>query len=162
MVTGSQTSRLILRCTIEKFVSLRMSTRRPPPILKELRKRLQLDDGLVAFVDPECADEIADDIFHAVAGLGLGIAGVVDDDCVASVEAFATSVREGAEFEDSGDGDLFFIAARAGLLALRIVLFPALLCPFDLLVDAFIFLFEFFGAEGLAIFAHQLADGHAL
>ena len=121
---------------------------------------LEVGDLLIGLVDPESTGEVADDLFGAVAGFGVGVTEVVDDNGVATIAGGAARIGEGAELEDAGDGDLL-AAARIGLLALPVILFAALCGLPDLLVDAIVFLLQVLGRKGLAVLAEEFADGDA-
>ena len=102
MVAGSQTSPLIFVCCMAKRVPFWMLATRPPPILKAFDEvAFDADEHVVLLVDPGRSGQVADDVFGAVAGFGLGIAGEVDGDGVAAVELNAARVGEGAEFQQA-------------------------------------------------------------
>ena len=59
------------------------------------------DEDAVVLVDPDGADEVADDTFELVAGFGVGIAGIVEDDGGTAAEIDETRVGEDAKLEDA-------------------------------------------------------------
>ena len=122
---------------------------------------LASDQDVILLVDPGGADEIAEDFFGFVAGLGVGIAGVVEDDGRAAVERDAAGVGEGAELEDAGDGEEV-VAAGVGGLAFGGELFAMLFGLGDFLVDAVAFFLRFFGSEGLAVAGDSAVDADAV
>ncbi len=75
------------------------------------------DEDAVLLVDPGGADEVAEGFLELTVGLGVGVAGVVEDDGGAVVERDAAGVGEGAELEDAGDGE-DVVAAGVGGFAL--------------------------------------------
>ena len=57
---------------------------------------LAADEDVILLIDPGGAYQVAEDFFGFVAGFGIGVAGVVEDDGGAAVERYAAGVREGA------------------------------------------------------------------
>ena len=119
------------------------------------------DEDAVLFVDPDGADEIADDTFEWISGLDAGIAGIVCDDGWAAVEIDAARVGEGAEFEDAGGGK-DDVAAGVRVLAFGFVLLAAGLSPGYFFVDAVTFFQRFFGGERLAVASYDAVDAYAV
>ncbi len=118
---------------------------------------LGANEDLIVFVDPDGADEVADDGLEGVAGLGVGVAGVVDDDGGAAVEVDAAGVGEGAEFEDAGGGD-DGVAVGVGGFAFGLEFGAALFGFGDLFVDLVALLLGFFGGEGFAVAGDDPVD----
>ena len=122
---------------------------------------LGLDEGVVLLVDPDGADEIAEHGFEAVAGFGVGIAGVVGDDGETVVEGDAAGVGEAAELEDAGDGE-DVVATGVGGLVFGFVFFATLFVFGDFFVDAFAFFLCFVGGEGFAVAGGDAIDADAV
>ena len=122
---------------------------------------LRADEDAVLLVDPDGADEIAEDLFELVVGFGVGIAGVVEDDGGAAVEVDAARVGEGAELEDAGDGEEV-VAAGVGGFAFGGSLLRDALWPWRLLCRSCRFLLDFFGGEGFAVAGDDAVDADAV
>ena len=122
---------------------------------------LAADEDAIVLVDPDGADEIAEDLLEFVVGFGVGIAGVVEDDGGAAVEVDAAGVGEGAELEDAGDGEEV-VATGVGGLAFAGALLATLFGFGDLLVDAVALLLYIFGRERLAVSGNDAVDADAV
>ena len=118
------------------------------------------DEDAVLFVDPDGADDIADDALEIVVSFGVGIAGEIEDDGGAAVEVDATWVGEVAEFEDAGcwKND---VATRVGVFAFALAFDAALLCFGDLFVDPIALFFCFFGGKWFAVASDDAVDANA-
>jgi len=116
---------------------------------------------MVLFVDPDGADEVAEDFFKFVMGFGVGVAGVVEDDGGATVDIDSAGVGEGAEFEDAGDSEEV-VTTGVGGFAFAGELLAMLLRFGDFFVDAIAFFLDIFVREGLAVAGDGAVDTDAV
>ena len=108
------------------------------------------DEDAVVLVDPDGADEVADDAFELVVGFDERVAGVVEDDGGAALEIDAAGIGESTEFEDAGGGE-DGVATTVGILAAGLVFCAEFLCFGNFLIDAGALFLCFLRSEGLAV-----------
>ena len=135
---------------------------KPAADLEGVRKAaLEVQQRVLALVDPDGPGEVAEDRFGAVSRVGVWIAAVVHCDGTSAVKGRAPLVAELPQLQHASRGN-DLVAARVGRLAGSEPL-PALVERLShFFVDALVLLVKIGRAERFTVLAHQLFDGHAL